>query len=458
MKKLSKILCLLVALMLVISACTTTTPTQAPTTAPTEAPTEAKINQDFVDKAADMVYEFFKPDKANNTVNADFSLPTKVKYQDEDVTIAWKIDKGDNLASLENSAQNGYIDVKLNTAAEEGGDIVLKGTVACGSFSKDILFEYVRVTTLDILNAAFALEKGAKLGGTATFTGKIVSVDTPYDAGYKNVTVTITLYDKEVMCYRLKGEGADTIKVNDVITVTGSLKNYNGIVEFDAGCTLDRIDEVGEAPAVVELTTPTEIVNAAYELADGKALDKQYTLTGEITKVDTAYSDQYQNVTVTIAVKGLEDKPIQCFRLKGENADKIKEGDVITVTGLLKNYKGTIEFDAGCNLDAVEFGLSTPEEILTAAYALEQDKALSKAYTLTGKITAVNTAYSDQYKNVTVTIVVEGFDDKPIQCFRLKGEGADKIKEGDVITVTGTLKNYKGTIEFDAGCTLDKVG
>ena len=45
--------------------------------------------------------------------------------------------------------------------------------------------------------------------------------------------------------------------------------------------------------------------------------------------------------------------------------------------------------------------------------------------------------------------------DKPIQCYRLKGEGADIIGEGDTITVTGTLKNYKGTIEFDAGCNLD---
>ena len=28
---------------------------------------------------------------------------------------------------------------------------------------------------------------------------------------------------------------------------------------------------------------------------------------------------------------------------------------------------------------------------------------------------------------------------------------------GDTITVSGTIKNYKGTIEFDKGCTLDAV-
>ena len=31
-----------------------------------------------------------------------------------------------------------------------------------------------------------------------------------------------------------------------------------------------------------------------------------------------------------------------------------------------------------------------------------------------------------------------------------------KLAEGDVITVSGVIKNYKGTIEFDKGCTFVK--
>lgn len=37
------------------------------------------------------------------------------------------------------------------------------------------------------------------------------------------------------------------------------------------------------------------------------------------------------------------------------------------------------------------------------------------------------------------------------------GEGAANLAEGQVITVTGTLKNYNGTVEFDAKCTF-KLG
>jgi hypothetical protein len=72
-----------------------------------------------------------------------------------------------------------------------------------------------------------------------------------------------------------------------------------------------------------------------------------------ISKIDTAWSEDYQNITVTMVVGGDAERPIMCYRLKGEGAKELAVGDTITVTGIMKNYKGTIEFDAGCTLDAV---------------------------------------------------------------------------------------------------------
>ncbi len=94
----------------------------------------------------------------------------------------------------------------------------------------------------------------------------------------------------------------------------------------------------------------------------------------------------------------------------------------------------------------------TVAEILAAAFALEDGKAFLAPCTLTGKVLRIDTAYDEQYGNVTVTIDVEG---KELMCYRLTGEEAAIVAEGDTITVTGTIKNYKGTIEFDAKCTLD---
>jgi len=216
-----------------------------------------------------------------------------------------------------------------------------------------------------------------------------------------------------------------------------------------------------ETEPVVLPQTPAEIVAAAWGLAPGESLEGTYTLTGVISAINTPYSTQYSNVTVTIVVEGMEEFPIQCYRLAGTGADQIGKGDTITVTGSLTNYNGNIQFAQGCTLDAwedtgaEEILPTTPEEIVNAAYALAVGEAMSGTYTLTGVITEIDTAYSEQYSNVTVTIVVGDMTDKPIMCYRLKGEGADQIAVGDTITVTGAIKNFYGTVEFDSGCTLD---
>lgn len=94
----------------------------------------------------------------------------------------------------------------------------------------------------------------------------------------------------------------------------------------------------------------------------------------------------------------------------------------------------------------------TQADIVEQAYALTGSATLNA--TLTGVISKVDTAYSSEHSNVTVTIIVEDLTTKPIMCYRMKGTGADTIGVGDVITVTGTIKNYYGTIEFDTGCTF----
>lgn len=204
------------------------------------------------------------------------------------------------------------------------------------------------------------------------------------------------------------------------------------------------------AVSLTALATEADVVNAAYALGDGESIPGSYTLSGVITKIDTAYSEQYGNITVTIVVGDMADKPIMCYRLKGEGAATLAVGDNITVTGKIKNYKGTVEFDSGCTLDAVK----TQAALVDEAYALAEGSAMDVKCTLTGVITTIDTAYSEQYGNITVTIQIGDMADKGIMCYRLKGEGAADLAVGQTITVYGKIKNYKGTIEFDSGCVL----
>ena len=247
------------------------------------------------------------------------------------------------------------VSVEVLSMATATGLIEADGSAVTVTAAKPVV---IYETPEEIVNAAYELENGEYLsdGYKYTLTGEIISIESVYSEQYKNVSPIIAIEGvdgKPILCYRLKGEGADVIKIGDTITVTGKIKNYNGKIEFDSGCTLDSY--VPGEPEVIIYETPEEIVNAAYELDTGATLSAGhlYTLTGVITSIDTAYSEQYGNITVTIQVGDMTDKLMKCFRMKGEGAADLKVGDTITVTGVIKNYNGTVEFDAGCTVDEI---------------------------------------------------------------------------------------------------------
>ena len=90
--------------------------------------------------------------------------------------------------------------------------------------------------------------------------------------------------------------------------------------------------------------------------------------------------------------------------------------------------------------------------IVDQAYALGYGETLGSGYTLTGYVTQIDEEYNGSY--VLLTFAVPGREDKPIYCYRLQGDGVDVIRAGDKITVCGTIKNYKGMVEFDKNCLL----
>ncbi len=190
-----------------------------------------------------------------------------------------------------------------------------------------------------------------------------------------------------------------------------------------------------------------EIVLAAYKLGDGEALPKNVRLAGVVTEIPTVYSEQYKNITVNMQIGAMAENIIQAYRLSGEGSEAIKVGDVITVEGQIKNYKGTIEFNKPV---LVGFG-DVPEQSATLekAFLLADGEVMKGTQIIVGTIESIPSAYSEKYGNITVNLIPTG-DTRVVQAYRLTG-GAD-LAVGDTITVIGTIKNYKGTIEFDKGC------
>ncbi len=384
----------------------------------------------------------------NLKLSTSYSAETTVELPAEgkgykDVKIAWTT-SDDTFAAI----VDGVLTIVL--PEDENKEVTVTATLTAGAASLTKEFNFVVEAPSDdlceaaILDKAFALEEGKAMSGKQVLRGKVTEIVTPYSDEYKNITVNLEVAGQTIQCFRLEGEGADKLAVDDEITVTGVIKNYKGTVEFDAKSTFSKDATVEDAKMAVTL-------EKAFALEEGKAMNGKSVLKGKVTEIVTEYSDEYKNITVNMEVQG---QTVQCFRLQGEGADKLAVGDEIVVWGTLKNYKGTVEFDAKCEFSKEKTVDEAKQTVtLEKAFALEEGKALNYMSQLTGTITEIPTEYSDEYKNVTVNIDCQG---QTVQCFRLQGEGADKLAVGDVITVTGTLKNYKGTVEFDAKCTFTK--
>ncbi len=409
---------------------------------------------DNLTSAKAYIYQLYKnPTRTDiKSTPADFDVLGVVPVDGVNYTVEWATDTE---AVKVIAKEDGTVTIDVDEASTSEIIYTLTATVKdeagnaeTVSFQRKLPASLSGMSYAQIVDYAYTLVDGEKTVKTYRLFGTIVNIPTAYSEQYGNITVDIQIAGKEdmpIQCYRLKGEGAADLKVGDQITVEGFIKNYKGLIEFDAGCELIGYGEIISQKPVLE---------AAYKLLDGEKMSTATALKGTIVKIPTPWSEEYGNITVDMVVDGVEDMPIECYRLTGEGAADLKEGDEIAVVGTIKNYKGLIEFDKGCKLIPV----GTENDVRTAinAYTLTDGEAKAAPSTITGTIVAIPTAYSEQYGNITVDIVPGGLEEYKVQCYRLTGEGAAELQVGDTITVTGTLKNYKGTIEFDKGCTFVK--
>ena len=445
MKKITVWALLLALTVALFAGCSNTAPAE------TEAPaTEAPVSG-LADAVA-YVKTIYK--NAAEVTAKDYQVISVVPMGEEKYEITWSVDVAEDVVAIV-TGEDGMTTIDVNENSSEEVTYVLTATLTDGTETESLSWTHILpaamnvdgMTYAEIVDMAYALADGVATEDTFRLFGTVTAIDTPWSEDYKNITVTIAVAgceDKPIMCYRLQGEGAADLKVGDAITVEGILKNYKGTIEFDAKCELIGYGEFVDQKALLK---------AAFALGEGASMDYPAVMTGVIVKIPTPWSEDYGNITVDMEIDG---QIVEAYRLSGEGAKDLAVGDTITVTGTLKNYKTTIEFDQGCKLVPNDLYHSVKNAL--SGYKLQDGEAQEVAKTITGVISNINTAWSEDYKNITVTIVVAGLEDYKIMCFRLSGEGAADLAVGDTITVTGTLKNYKNTIEFDQGCTLVSIG
>ena len=210
---------------------------------------------------------------------------------------------------------------------------------------------------------------------------------------YTDTTDSVWTYNSETLgWYTQIGDAGYIIGTYNTYTTfciseEGHLTAANsGKTQFPAGFVPAENKAYVPVPEeAVIYQTPEEIVNAAYALAKDELLSAghKYTLTGVITKIDSAWSDQYSNITVSIVVGNLTDKPIQCFRTTGEGAKTLMVGDTITATGAIKNYNGTVEMEYAVLESVVKKDFTDAEKLAYEKDALTVPTDIKSATTIT---------------------------------------------------------------------------
>ena len=462
MKRIISWILLAVMMLSLFAGCSSNNaPAAAPAAESTEAPAvEAAVEPDEnLENAITYLRTYYKTVRDGDHTPSDYQRLGTVRIGLTAYEVVYTVDCDESAVKVV-KGDNGLVTIDVNEDSEVEVPYSLTATVT-GTDGKTASLTWKHVLPIsmairgaEIVDEAYALEDGEVLPYEATLMGEITAIDTPYSADYKNITVTIKVAgreDKPIMCYRMKGTGCEALVPGDIITVTGTIKNYKGKIEFDAGCMLINVEK--GANSLVIPTDPQEILEAAYALKAGESLPYQVTLTGKIVGIKSMYSAQYGNVSVVIQT-GEPWYHITCYRMKGEDVDKIWLFDEITVTGILKNYGGrVVEFDTGCIMeDWVDNpdpkAPSEPSEIIRQARNLRDGESLPYYCYLTGTVDSIRTKWNPVNGYVRLSLSVGG---GVVDCYRLTGEDLANVKVGDTITVWGMIEKYKGVIQiYDA--------
>ena len=323
---------------------------------------------------------------------------------------------------------------------EPGTDVVTNPTVPAESVIQKILEE------------AATLEDKGKLDGERTATGTVKEITDPYTDQYKNITFVLTDGVADILVFRAKGDCAATLKVGDTVTATGEVINYGGTIEFQYAALTTTSQGGNEEDE--NLPTIKSILEEAASLGDGETLSGNRKTVGTVKEITDAYSSQYKNISFT-----LEDATgtIKVFRAKGNCAASLQVGDKVYVEGEVINYGGTIEFQYAALTTGTEqdedqtnkpVELSTVKAVLDAAAKLGEGAALPNQYKVTGTVSGFESKFSYGSGDYYIFYVTD--ETGTIYVFSPVGDALETLKNGDTVYVKGTVKNYKGTIEFDS--------
>ena len=272
-------------------------------------------------------------------------------------------------------------------------------------------------------------------------------------------------------CYKDKEQKEkltdDDIWVGGTVVAHGQFTVYNGTQAETTAAIFVSCEGNKPQPRQTIEKTFAEVLALGVALKDGADSYDYYKFQGYATFKKA--NDIYLTATKGEAlVSGKSDEAhgsrdiytnaIQLYGV-GSNADlaaKLLEGAKVEVTMVVKNYHGTVEngnvlADADVVVKeegtpwAVPATKATVAQALTVINGLEDGKTTDAQYEITGFITAIDTAWSDSFKNITYKLGDTADATDVLTVYRsgaAEGTTGSELKVGDKVKVVGYLQKY----------------
>ena len=332
--------------------------------------------------------------------------------------------------------------------------------------------EETTISCADAATAALALGEGE----TATETVNVIGYITKTNGTVSREQQTFYMDDE-------KGSGAETLQaywanlpeddkvtplaVGDKVILTGSLMHYvqgeKHVAEIKNGnVTIVQRTIVSMDTIAVDVC---EAIEEGLALNSGEYTDDIFEVSGVVSAV-TNTNDTYhsQSFDLECTTQTAKFTAYNCT----VTGDYVVIGDSVVVLGKLTNFNGTIEIASGkawvtkkgdVVINTIEVNVS---EALAAAQALENNEVSKDIYVISGYVSEIKDAYSEQYKNISFYMC----DDmaNPAKDFVVyRAKGGETLQAGDKVVVTGNLKNHYYTdsdehsYQTNTGATIEIV-
>ena len=226
-------------------------------------------------------------------------------------------------------------------------------------------------------------EEGAVLPATIGIAGTTYAM-----RGDDPVSLTANITNSEITTSTWTSSDESVVTVNDgVVTILGEGKST-----ITATITGTEIS-ASVVFRVYPLNDDKITIAKAREICEiaGDTYSPSYTVQGIITSIDTAYSESYDNVTVTISD---DTDSIQLFRLEG--GSELVVGNEVIATGPLTLYGTTYELYCGTYEKVIDASLTTFLENLDAIKAY---MSLSYSFSSSIKEVTSGTVLTDTLDN-----------------------------------------------------------